>query len=164
MIAITDTEHRLLELKSKLDEIDTVNRFNATEGAVRASLLELDDEFKAKITEGYTQDPLFAPIIKTILTYYEANKDKVIEDMIERLYSPYKLLLSPENRRLLFYKDPVDDCLRLCLSKPTHREMFSIAHDRENHFGIAKTYARMITNYFVPYLFRTLKIFISRCP
>ena len=83
--------------------------------------------------------------------------------MIACPFSPYHLFL-PLNEALLFYKDSVDGRLRLCLPKTTHKEIFTLAHDRENHFSLVKTYNRLVMNYFVPHLLRALKIYISHYP
>src|SRR5437667_12325400 len=83
--------------------------------------------------------------------------------MIARPFSSYHLFLHRQGA-FLIYSDPVDCRLRLCLPKIAHKEIFALAHDKQNHFGIAKTYDRMVTNYFVPHLLRTLKLYISRCP
>ena len=161
-IALSGETLRASQLHERLDDIEPVYALNVG-SSVTATLLELDDEFKKMIIAGYDKDIFFHPIYKAIKEYYVNNKNKVVNMMIARPFAPYHLFL-PLNEALLFYKDPVDCRLRLCLPKIAHKEIFALAHDKQNHFGIAKTYDRMVTNYFVPHLLRTLKLYISRCP
>ena len=124
---ISDEDRKIWELKDKLDEIDTVAAFNTTE-AVSATLLQLEDDFKKKLTISYGDDTHFTPIIKTIKEYYDRNQNLVVDHMIGRPHSHYQILL-PIEELLLFYKDPIDDRLRLCIPKKLQKEIFLLAHD-----------------------------------
>jgi hypothetical protein len=169
MIALTEDDKRITELKDELDEIevqaftnDVTETIQAQDANVTASLLQLSDEFRERLLSEYDDDTVFKSIIKVIKDHHEANGNKE-DELVGRPHSPYKVLL-PWDKLLLFYKDPVDERLRLCIPKGLHKEIFTMAHDSLNHYGVSKTYSRLVANYFIPHLLRTLKVFISRCP
>ena len=105
-IALSGETLRASQLRERLDDIEPVYVLNVG-SSVTATLLELDDEFKKMIIAGYDKDIFFHPIYKAIKEYYVNNKNKVVNMMIARPFSPYYLFL-PLNEALLFYKDPVD--------------------------------------------------------
>lgn len=161
---ISQEERNALALRERLDDIDIVTGFHVKmDVGVPTTLLQLEEEFKTRLIKGYESDVFFGPILRILRKYYGDNKDKVVNGMISRPYSPYHLLF-PVDNPLIFYKDPVDGRYRLCISQAVQKEILHLAHDRENHFGVSKTYARLIASYFIPHLLRTVKVYISRCP
>src|SRR5947207_6029429 len=111
-------------------------------------LLELDDDFKIKISEFYMNDFFLISIFKIIKDYYKKNKSKIINKIINHFNSLYHLLFSIKTF-LLFYKNLIDNHLYFYLSKKIHKEIFIIVYNRENHFDIAKIYTHLIINYFI---------------
>ena len=167
--SLTEDDKRITELKDNLDELEVrafatqAETFVPVDANVTATLLQLTDEFKNQIKAGYDDDPTFSAIIAVIRKYYDDNKDKIDGQLVGRPHSPYRVML-PWDDYLLFLQDPVDIRLRLCVPKAQQKEIFTMAHDSLNHFGITKTYSRLISNYFFPHMLRALKVFISRCP
>jgi hypothetical protein len=73
-------------------------------------------------------------------------------------------MLLPADKPLLFWRDDVAGALRLCIPRSMAKVILELAHDKENHYGLAKTYNRLITTYFFPQLLKLLKTYIAHCP
>jgi Integrase zinc binding domain/Chromo (CHRromatin Organisation MOdifier) domain len=73
-------------------------------------------------------------------------------------------MMLPEREPLLFWQDEVAGNLRLCIPRTMAKPILELAHDKENHYGIEKTYARLVAGYFLPQLLKLLKSYIAHCP
>ena len=82
-------------------------------------------------------------------------------EFLTRPRSPYKF---SKSSNLLYYEDPIDGRLRLCILRKQLKEVFYLAHDTESHFAVAKTYARMVSSFFAPQLLRRIKQWVAYCP
>ena len=60
--------------------------------------------------------------------YYKSNFKKTIVNMVAWPYLPYQILLL-FNELLLFFKDPIDDLLQLCISNALYEDIFILVHD-----------------------------------
>jgi hypothetical protein len=170
VISITEDDKRITKLKDQLDEVEVKayaaevdEVIQAQDANVTAALLQSTEEFKNQLRSGYDDDPAFKSIVDVIKKYFNDNKDTVDTSLVGRPHSPYRVLL-PWDNHLLFYKDPVDERLRLCIPKSQQKEIFTMAHDTLNHYGVTKTYSHLLANYFMPHMLWALKVFISRCP
>ena len=169
----------LRERREKADE-DDVFVFNMDEteivddGVVSASLVEMSDEFKTDLVNGYKKDAHFKSIVDVLNKHHDQLHDRTttspgtsseqipISDWVSRPRSPYKLQLSS---KLLYYEDLIDGKLRLCVpSGPCLKKVLGLAHNKENHYGVAKTYSRLISSFFAPSLLQHVKKYIAFCP
>ena len=82
-------------------------------------------------------------------------------DFISRPGSNYALSLSTG---LLYYQDLYDNRYRLCIPHRHLKEILALAHDADGHFGISKTYSRLVSGFFAPRLLKQVKSYIRHCP
>ena len=85
--------------------------------------------------------------------------------MVFQPKSPYGMAL-PEDKPLLFWKDEKHQ-LCLCIPHKMAKQILELAHDKENHYGLAKTYAHLTSAFYFPKLLKLLKLlesYIAHCP
>jgi hypothetical protein len=163
-IELSREEYRLQEIKEADEDTSSASAFTAQETTLSTSLVRIQPEFKNKISEAYADDIHFGPILKVLrahLTEYPDSVDKAT-DMVSRPKSPYAMLL-PEDNPLLFWKDEKQQ-FRLCIPRAMAKQILELAHDKENHYGLAKTYARLTASYYFPKLLKLLESYIAHCP
>jgi len=82
-------------------------------------------------------------------------------DFVSRPGSSYNLSISTG---LLYYQDSNDNRYRLCVPRMYLKEVLALAHDADGHFGISKTYSRLVSGFFAPRLLKQVKLYIKYCP
>ena len=122
----------------------------------------MDEEYKRQLSESYDSDTHFGPIWRTLNQFVQEH-EQPLPEFLGRPNSPYKLLNSKDSP-LIFFEDATDQRLRLCIPSRHLKEVFRLAHDQENHYGIEKTYGRLIAGFFAPHLCRQVKRYIAHCP
>jgi Integrase zinc binding domain len=182
---LTIDEKTTMNIRQKIkkhndQDLYTFHVLDDNEVHVSATLLQLNEKFKQKIIQKYSNNIHFDSILKIITSYKEEFSISHIADvkittlkndttpknatpttdMIERPRSLYKLTKDS----LLFYKDSIDQRYRLCLSRNMLKKIFHLTHDRENHYDVSKIYSRLITRYFVFSLLCQVKRYIAYCP
>jgi hypothetical protein len=153
-------EKRLRLMKEQMED-EPVGAFLARE--VLASLLQIEPKLRRDISTAYNEDTYFGPILRTIRAYLTEHPTQVADNRISRPKSPYVMLL-PAEEPLLFWRDDAAGTLRLCIPRSMSKVILELAHDKENHYGLAKTYNRLINTYFFPQLLKLLKTYIAHCP
>ena len=102
--------------------------------------VEVDPKVIRRIKEAYRSDPFFAPILRNpnhYATFYE--------------FSPDGLLFTKTGRL----------CIPSC--KTTRETLLQEHHDRENHFGMSKTRAKLARSYFWPSIAMDVDKYIRSC-
>ena len=155
------TAMQIRKEREKFDEHD-IHTFNVNENHIAASLIQLDEDYKRQLSESYESDMHFGPIWR-ILNQFAQEHEQPIPEFLGRPNSPYKLL-NAKDHPLIFFEDATDQRLRLCIPFRHLKEVLRLAHDQENHYGIEKTYGKVITGFFAPHLFRQVKRYIAHCP
>lgn len=149
----------LRQVREAAEEND-IHSFNTNE-VVSTTLVELTDDFKQRLTDAYGADPHFAPIAKVLKEHLEKNDIDDNEDIVGRSRSAYRI---SKSSGLLYYEDQMDNRLRLCIPRKLLKEVLQLAHDSEAHYGINKTYGRLLSSFFAPSLLRKVRQYISHCP
>lgn len=115
--------------------------------------VEIDDDFKTRVQEGYEKDPRW----KRIKDMLEDND--AMEDNAARM--PFEI-----EHDLLYYQDPFGTGARLCV--PDHgsliKEVFQLAHDEAGHPGYARTHERRIQTLYIHRLPQRLHEYLRYCP
>ena len=118
--------------------------------------IELNESFKNRLQEGYTQDPRWDRI-----------KDQLeVNELLGSNASHLPFLI---NNGLIYYQDTTDTTTerrRLCI--PDHdnliKEVFELAHDEAGHPGYARTHERIIQTLFIQRLSQKLHENLRHCP
>ena len=162
---LSEEDEMALKIRKKQEKFDEedIHTFNVNENHVSASLVQLERKFKKQLSESCDSDPHFGPIWRVLKEYAEEHDGELEAEFLGRLKSPYKLMNSKEDP-LICFEDMMDQRLRLCIPYRHLKEVLRLAHDQENHFGIMKAYARVVSRFFVPHLFRQVKHYITHCP
>ncbi|KAJ5613647.1 hypothetical protein N7528_007301 [Penicillium herquei] len=124
-----------------------------TEAALFTTVLELDDDFRTRVIQGYPSDPRWSLVIETL------KKEADLEPE-SRTRLPYFI----ENELLYLHRgtetdgDPV-----LFLPRSLSQEIFRLVHDRQNHQGFDVAWAKLRgLSFYKGY--RLLKDYIAHCP
>lgn len=130
-----------------LEQLDTL--FTEQIPVFHIVLLGLSDNFKRKLTAGYETDAHYKPIIEQV----RANADK--EDQSDL---PYEL-----DTDGLLYSVNHNSQKRLVIPKTLEQEVFAMAYDQANHYGLECTFERL-NGLIMHRMRRNLKQYIDACP
>jgi Integrase zinc binding domain len=124
-------------------DFDLASAFNFT-----ATLVQMSDEFRAQLQDGYLQDPVYASLLKHI----QAN-DKLGDDRAELPFSMTDGLIFHEG-----------DTQRLCIPESMVGKVLTIAHTDVSHPGFHRTFQRAHHSWYIKSLAKHVKKFINHCP
>ena len=118
------------------------------------SLVEMNEEFRKSITEGYDADPSWKKLIATI--------NNATEDGTRILFCRENGLIF----RLEGYAsgDHAFVPRRLCIPPKAEKTIFEAIHDSNNHLGFTRSYERIVHAYYIRNLSKRLQDYIKHCP
>lgn len=65
---------------------------------------------------------------------------------------------------LLYFSDPKEGNLRLCIPSNLTQEVLDLVHATAGHFGIRKTYLSTSKHYYMPKMSRVIRKYVNNCP
>ena len=137
------------------EQADTVHYLPDVVPAVyHATLVEMADEFKARIKEGYAKDKRWMEII-TMLQTQELDPDA--EDDEQRLPG-----INFRLRNELLYYVPGDGRDRLCIPDELAGEVIGEAHGRY-HRGIHRVHDELYPSIFIRNMHKKIKDYVEHC-
>ena len=144
---------RLLERESKYNHTEEQSALYLDIERVSAhpvTLVQLSEDFKARLRQGYVDDPRWVRIRETL-----DNNQALGENAAEL---PYRII-----RDLIYYQDP-DQGRRLCIPQPLVGEVFRLAHDDTGHQGYDRTHQRLTEGLYIAKMAKQLREYIRHCP
>jgi len=120
-----------------------------------ALIVEMDDDFKARLKQAYQDDTLWQRVLAVISGKRHDDEDPT------RPMRGLRFLLKDN---LIYYWERQDGSERLCIPKALMHEIFEQAHDGFHHQGFNRTYDRVRASFFIRKLTKYLKIYIKYCP
>lgn len=147
-----------------LDELFSCAYWNDTfePHALVASLVEISDEFKAEIRAQLHKDKQWKDII--ILIQKQQNLDRQAQEHNHSDPAFAKVIRFRYEDELLFFVDPSDDRWRLCIPQAMEKQIFNLIYDQHFHFGMHKSYQRIIASMFIRKLRKKLRDYNNHCP
>lgn len=118
------------------------------------SVLLLSKELTDKLQHGYANDPHWATLYNKLSS--EANSSR---GSIE--YHNFRYDFSSG---LLYYIDPADKNVKLCVPKDCIQQVLSGVHDNSGHLGFHKVYDKIKESYHIHKLSGLLREYLSSCP
>ena len=112
------------------------------------SLIEMTDDFKARIKQGYTDDKNWSSILDML-----RKENKTLAPPATSFYM---------EDDLIYHKD-ITDRPRLCLPSSFEKEVFELAHDNNSHIGFHRAYQRIAETLYLHRLSRRLRLYIAKC-
>ncbi len=142
---VNDTIERLSKRDGyqQTDELEEIAAYPAT-------FINMSDDFRSRLLDGYSKDERWARIRLTI----EANNARAHNAI--RL--PYCLV-----NDLIYFNDPAVG-LRLCIPRSLYQEIFNLAHDLTGHQGYERCRDRLQNGVFLHNMSKELKAYILHCP
>jgi hypothetical protein len=138
---------------------------------LQASMLRISDDLIEKFQRGYSEDPYYKTKFAEMKRQYSKNgslpieyNNLVLEDAeINAFTPPAKEPLTLNSRRYLLYLRD-GERLRLCIPRSLHAPFLQMAHDRNNHSGVERTYQKLRQSYFIKGCSSVVKDYIRHCP
>ena len=130
-----------------------------------ATLVEMSDDFKQRLKQGYTKDPHWERLLQMLkpsaedVTATPAATHTTQAESAKRVPGiPFVL------REGLIYHINGEDRWRLGVPPSMEQEMFEQAHDLSNHGGYHRCYDRLSHTVFIRHLSKRLRTYIAHCP
>ena len=121
-----------------------------------ATLVEMSEDFKKKVLEGYEKDPAWQRI-KTQIDMNEALGENAAKLRFERdpstATSPFQI----------YHVDKVTGHRRLCIPPSVVSEILEIGHG-DGHPGFARCYERISSSWYIRSLSKLLQEYLQHCP
>ena len=139
--------------RTRLIERDELSKETPRSEMVSAhpvTLVELSDEFKTRLIQGYSDDPRWTRIRDMVTANADLRENAAV--------IPYKML------QQLIYFDDVELGLRLCIPEPLVQEVFRLAHDEVGHQGYDRTHQRLSEGLYIYNMAKHLRVYITHCP
>ena len=114
------------------------------------SLIEINQELRQQIIDGYAEDTKWRNVIKVL-------------DVNEALRNEDVARLSFERQDDLIFKIAEDGTRRLCIPESCVKTFLDVAH-ADNHVGFAKAYESISRHWYVRGLTRILHNYLQHCP
>ena len=148
---INSCKIRLIERDQYQDEEKAVQEHETeTVSAHPITLVELSEDFKKRLIQGYTADPRWTRIHRMLDT--NARLGENAADL------PYKVV-----RELICFKD-IELGLRLCIPESLIPEVFRLAHDELGHQGYDRTHQKLSEGLYIFNMAKHLRSYIRHCP
>ena len=113
--------------------------------AYNATLTEMSKGFRKAIQTGYQRDQRWTRLVPLIKEDTSPGVQFIWRD------------------GLIYFVDSLDGRLRLCIPKDIQHEIFTLAHDEQNHCGYHRAYERIRATYFIHHLARRLQLYLMHC-
>ena len=126
------------------------------------SLMIMSDVFKKRLVAEYAANAWWVKIMKVIKNLkkrLKREKNIRFEDR-SRYESKIHIDLNFIMRDDLIYHKKRQ---RLCISASLDKEIFMLTHDKNQHFGVNRCYARISENLYIPHLSKKLRQYVSHC-
>ena len=114
------------------------------------TLIEMSPEFKAKIIQGYAEDPRWTRIQEMITKNAALLENAAV--------IPYRIV-----RQLIYYTD-IERGLRLCIPRTVVRDVFRLAHNKSGHLGYNRTHEKLSEGLYIYNMAKELRAYIGHCP
>ena len=148
---INSCKIRLIERDQYQDEEKAVQEHETeTVSAHPITLVELSEDFKKQLIQGYTADPHWTQIHRMLDTNTRLGENTA--DL------PYKVV-----RELIYFKD-IELGLRLCIPESLIPEVFQLAHDELGHQGYDCTHQKLSEGLYIFNMAKHLRSYIRHCP
>lgn len=147
------TNHSIsLKSKSTLNEIYFSNsdfiRLNDSFDIYHTTLVEMSDDFKARLKTTYRNNKHWTRVLKIIFNLNDSTR----EDLRFKLRD-----------ELIYYINELNERERLCISKAMRKKIFQLTHDEQSHEEFHRTYDRLIASMYIRKLSRRLQKYIRYC-
>ena len=133
--------------------LDTLHADAIETWTLATSIVELSDDFKRRLIDGYDADPRW----KRIVDVLQINESLKVEDATT-------LPFERDDDSLVYYKDP-DYGQRLCL--PDHdrliKQVFELIHDELDHLGYHRSHERITQGLYIHRLSTKLHEYLRHC-
>lgn len=157
---LTSSEAKMRHLRSQVtddEDVDTSYIFVST-------VCTIESDLKQRISEGYDSDPQY----KGDLAHYKAliaTERKTSPECNQVTFAQFTYRKDPETSTgLIFFEDPLDGRLRLCLPRNVWKDVFRQAHDCQNHASIDRAVRMLRLNFYIKGMYRELEAYCSQCP
>ena len=127
-----------------------------------ATLAEMSDDFRQKLLDGYQQDKDYVRITE-ILDANDKVKDSSQVDCGQLIDTNKAALPFTQDENGLIWHTG-SGVLRLCIPQSLVGEILKIAHTSIGHPGIARTYERAASSWYVRKLRHHVQEFVRHCP
>jgi hypothetical protein len=133
------------------------------------SVIHVSDELVDKLQKAYLDDPYIRPKFSELRRRFAHAKTLPVEYINFRLVDAsttskpvFSAAETLDAKFLLYIVE--GERTRLVIPKGLHQAFLQLAHDRNNHAGIDRTYQRLRTNYFIKSMAKVVKDYVSHCP
>ena len=123
-----------------------------------ATLVQMSDEFRKKILDGYTKDPAWRRIIQQIL-----DNEKLGDNAATLRFKRDDLAEHTSKSFLIYHTDRVTGHRRLCIPPSVVSEIFEIGHG-DGHPGFARCFERISSSWYIRGLSKLLREYLHHCP
>ncbi len=123
-----------------------------------ATLVEMNEDFKEKILDGYTQDPSWRRIVQQIL-----DNEKLGDNAARLRFERDDPSERTSKRFLIYHTDKVTGHRRLCIPPSVVADVFEIGHG-DGHPGFARCYERISSSWYIQSLSKLLREYLQHCP
>ena len=150
---VEECKARLIERDAyRYEDGDALANAQEVVSAHPVSLVEISEEFKARLMDGYREDPRWVRINELIERNERLRRDGNAADI------PYRII-----RNLIYFVDP-EVGLRLCIPQSMIGEVFGLAHDELGHVGYDRTHERLTEGLYIYNMAKELRRYILHCP
>lgn len=134
-----------------------------------ATLVEMSDDFKQRLKQGYRSDPHWEKLLdmlrKSLADATAVNQEAdATQKAAANRATPQVPGIPFVLREDLIYRVNGEDRWRLCIPPSMEQEVFEQAHDLSSHGGYHKCYDRLSHTVFIRHLAKNLRAYIAHCP
>lgn len=135
------------------DDLDAIDTVTLASYAFTVSIMEISDDFKRRIVDGYQADHRWRSVISTL---------QEAQDQADPIQPKLPYHLGPDG--LLFFVNAEGD-EKLCMPQAMTGENFHLIHDRQAHQGFNAAWHKLQSSGLVFYKgVKLLKKYIKLCP
>ena len=148
---VKDTKEYLLERDYNLysEEGRAVEEAEEAVSAYPVTMVEMSEEFKERVKEGYKVDPRCIRL-RAMIEENAGLRENAAD-------IPYKLV-----RGLIYFKDP-EQGMRLCIPQPLVHTVFNMIHDELGHPGYSRSHERLTEGVYIFNMAKQLHEYIRHC-
>jgi hypothetical protein len=138
---------------------------------LQTTMLRVSDDLIDRFQHAYAEDPFYKSKFAEMKRIYAKDmtlpveyNNLILEDAeINSFTPPATDPVTVGSRRYLLYLRE-NDKLRLCIPRKLFTPFLQMAHDRNNHSGVERTYQKLRSNYFMKGATGIIKDYIQHCP
>jgi hypothetical protein len=138
---------------------------------LQTTMLRVSDDLINRFQHAYAEDPFYKSKFAEMKRIYAKEmtlpveyNNLILEDAeINSFTPPATDPVTVGSRRYLLYLRE-NDKLRLCIPRKLFTPFLQMAHDRNNHSGVERTYQKLRSNYFMKGATGIIKDYIQHCP